>query len=67
MLPDAICTSVTDTGIIMSPKGVIHRGPDRIFTVGPNAAIGVMAQEPTVTWPNGITWDSAGGRWIGLT
>jgi hypothetical protein len=61
--PDGIIR-VTDTGIIMSPKGVIHIGPDRIFTVGPNRAIGVMAHEPAVTWPNGITWDSPGERWI---
>jgi hypothetical protein len=55
---------VTDTGILMSPKGVIHTGPDRIFTVGPAGAISVMAAGAALRQPNGITWDSAGARWI---
>jgi sugar lactone lactonase YvrE len=55
---------VTDTGIIMSPKGVVHTGPDRIFAVGPGGAISEMASGLALRQPNGITWDSAGGRWI---
>ena len=55
---------VTDTGIMMSPKGVIHLGPDRVFTVGPNHQISVMAHAPQVTWPNGITWNPVTKAWI---
>jgi sugar lactone lactonase YvrE len=55
---------VTDTGIIMSRKGVIHTGPDRIFSVGPGRAIAVVAEGPQLRQPNGITWDAAGKRWI---
>jgi sugar lactone lactonase YvrE len=58
---------VTDTGIIMSPKGVIHTGPDRIFVVGPNAQISVAAQGFQLRRPNGITWDPVGKRWIVLS
>lgn len=55
---------VTDTGIIMGRDGVVHTGPDRIFAVGPGGAIRVVAQGPQLQMPNGITWDSAGRRWI---
>jgi sugar lactone lactonase YvrE len=55
---------VTDTGIIMTPKGVIHTGPDRIFVVGPNAQISVAAEGFQLGRPNGITWDPVGKRWI---
>jgi sugar lactone lactonase YvrE len=58
---------VTDTGIIMSDKGVIHLGPDRIFVVGPNRAITVAAEGPQLGRPNGITWDPVGKRWIVLS
>ena len=58
---------ITDTGIIMSRKGVIYKGPSRIFTVGPGGRIGTLAVSPQVPWPNGIAWDSAGGRWIVVT
>jgi sugar lactone lactonase YvrE len=55
---------VTDTGIIMSRKGVIHTGPDRIFVVGPGGAIRTMAEGAQLKQPNGITWDAVGKRWI---
>jgi sugar lactone lactonase YvrE len=55
---------VTDTGIIMSDKGTIHVGPDRIWVVGPNQSITVAAEGTQLHRPNGITWDSAGKRWI---
>jgi sugar lactone lactonase YvrE len=55
---------VTDTGIMMSPKGVIHLGPDRVFVVGANRTITTMPGAAAVTWPNGITWDSIAKRWI---
>lgn len=55
---------VTDTGIIMSDKGTIHIGPDRIYVVGPNQSITVAAEGPQLGRPNGITWDPVGKRWI---
>jgi sugar lactone lactonase YvrE len=55
---------VTDTGIIMSDKGVIHVGPDRVYVVGPNRSITVAAEGGQLGRPNGITWDAAGKRWI---
>jgi sugar lactone lactonase YvrE len=58
---------VTDTGIIMSVKGTIHTGPDRIFVVGPNRQITVAAEGWQLGRPNGITWDDVGKRWIVLS
>ena len=58
---------VTDTGIIMSPKGVIHTGPDRVFVVGPAAQISVAAEGFQLGQPNGITWDDVAKRWIVLS
>ena len=55
---------VTDTGIIMSPKGVIHTGPDRIFVVGPDRQVSVEADGFQLGRPNGITWDPVARRWI---
>jgi sugar lactone lactonase YvrE len=55
---------VTDTGIIMSDKGVIHVGPDRVWVVGPNQSITIAAEGTQLGRPNGITWDPVGKRWI---
>lgn len=55
---------VTDTGIMMTPKGVLHIGPDRVFTVGANHTISVMATAPAVTWPNGILWNRFTKEWV---
>src|SRR5215207_8380986 len=55
---------VTDTGIQMTDKGVLHPGGDRIFVVGANRAISVMAEGNALGRPNGIAWDSAGQRVI---
>ena len=55
---------VTDTGIIMSDKGVIHVGPDRVWVVGPNQSITVAAEGTQLGRPNGITWDDTNKRWI---
>jgi sugar lactone lactonase YvrE len=55
---------VTDTGIIMSEKGVLHVGGAKIFSVGPGRAISVIAEGAALSEPNGITWDVAGKRWI---
>ena len=58
---------VTDTGIIMGPYGVQHVGPDHIFVLGPVGTITAPQQGPDLHQPNGITWDSAGKRWIVLS
>jgi sugar lactone lactonase YvrE len=55
---------VTDTGIIMSDKGVLHPGGDRIFVVGPNRSISVAAAGDQLGRPNGITWDAHANRWL---
>ena len=58
---------ITDTGIIMSRKGVIYKGPSRIFVVGAGGRIETLKASPYVPWPNGISWDSTAGRWIVVT
>jgi len=58
---------VTDTGIIMSDKGVIHVGPDRIYVVGQNQSVTVAAEGGQLGRPNGITWDAVGKRWLVVT
>jgi sugar lactone lactonase YvrE len=55
---------VTDTGIIMSEKGVLRPGGDKIFKVGPARAVSVLASGPQLGEPNGIVWDSTSNRWI---
>jgi len=58
---------VTDTGIIMGTIGVKHVGPDHIFVLGPGGTVSAPAQGPELHQPNGITWDTAGKRWIVLS
>jgi hypothetical protein len=55
---------VTDTGIIMSDKGVLYPRGDKIFTIGPNRAVSIVAEGDSLHLPNGITWDAARRRWI---
>ena len=55
---------VTDTGIGMTPAGVTHPGGDRVFAVGPNHAVRVVAAGAALGRPNGIT---ATPRGNGLT
>lgn len=51
---------VTDSGIGMTPAGVTHPGGDRIFQVGPNHAVRVVAAGAALGRPNGITQAPAG-------
>jgi hypothetical protein len=51
---------VTDTGISMTEVGVLHPGGDRVFAVGPNHAISVVAAGPALGRPNGIIPDPKG-------
>jgi len=56
---------VTDTGIRFDDVGnVLHPGPDRIFRVGPDRQVTVAVRGDTLGWPNGITLDSVGKRFV---
>jgi sugar lactone lactonase YvrE len=55
---------VTDTGIIMSAMGVIYVGGDKVFAIGPNRSINIVAHGNVLGRPNGVTWDSTGNRWV---
>src|SRR5688500_754445 len=55
---------VTATGIRLGTDGSMsHPGPDRIYRVT-NRQVSVALQGDTLRGPNGIAWDSAGGRFI---
>jgi hypothetical protein len=55
---------VTDTGILMSQVGVIYVGGDKVFAIGPNRSINVVAHGNVLGRPNGVTYDSTGKRWV---
>jgi hypothetical protein len=55
---------VTDTGILMTEKGVLRPGGDKIFAIGPGRAVSVVQSGPSLGEPNGITWDPIAKRWI---
>lgn len=55
---------VTDTGIAMTDKGVMYRGGDKIFIIGPGRSVSLLAEGRDLGRPNGITWDPVGRRWI---
>jgi len=55
---------VTDTGIIMSEMGVIYVGGDKVFAIGANRSVSVVAHGNVLGRPNGVTWDSTGKRWV---
>lgn len=55
---------VTDSGIAMTPVGILYRGGDKILRVGPGRAVSVIARGSELGRPNGITWDPEGGRWL---
>ena len=55
---------VTDSGIVMSEKGVMRHGGDRIFAIGPGRAVSVVAEGEALGIPNGITWDPEAQRWL---
>lgn len=57
---------ITDTGILMSEKGVLHPGGDKIFRVQ-GRSVEVLSLAPPITWPNGITWDAHNKRWLAVT
>jgi sugar lactone lactonase YvrE len=53
----------TDTGILMTSKGVIYRGGDRIFRVR-NGVPEVFAAGDVLGRPNGIAWDHERGKLV---
>ena len=54
---------VTDTGILFDAKGnVTHPGTDQIFKITGRRATSIKAD--SLNAPNGITWDSANGRFL---
>ena len=55
---------VTDSGIIMSDKGVLYPRGDKIFVIGPGRSVSVAAEGDSLHVPNGITWDAARRRWL---
>ena len=54
---------VTDTGIAMTDKGVLHPGGDRVIEITA-AGAAVRTDSTDIGWPNGVTWDGANKRWI---
>ena len=56
---------VTDTGIRFDDVGnVLHRGPDRIFRIGPDRGVTVVLRGDSLGWPNGIAVDAIGKRFV---
>ena len=56
---------ITDTGIKFDDVGnVLHPGPDRVFRIGPDRKVTVAARGDSLSWPNGITVDPVGKRFI---
>jgi sugar lactone lactonase YvrE len=55
---------ITDTGIRFRGGNVVHPGPDRVFRIGPDRSVSVIAQGDSLNRPNGITWDARGNRFI---
>lgn len=57
---------ITDTGILMTSKGVVYKGADKIFRVADGKAT-VIAQGAGLMRPNGITWDKEAKRLVVVT
>jgi hypothetical protein len=57
---------ITDTGILMTEKGVIYKGADKIFRVA-GGKVSVIASGAGLMRPNGITWDNKANRLVVVT
>jgi sugar lactone lactonase YvrE len=56
---------ITDTGIRFDDVGnVLHPGPDRVFRIGPDRKVTIAVRSDSLGWPNGITVDVVGRRFI---
>jgi sugar lactone lactonase YvrE len=53
---------VTDTGIAMTDKGVLHPGGDKVIRIDRNGVATVIANAAQLPWPNGVRWDAAHNR-----
>lgn len=53
---------VTDTGIDMADVGVIYVGGDKVFAIGPDRSVKVIAYGNVLGRPNGVAWDSVRKR-----
>ena len=59
---------VTDTGIVMSYKGVVSDTTgDRVFVIGKDRRVTALPAAHPYPKPNGITWDAAHDRWLVVT
>jgi hypothetical protein len=57
---------ITDTGILMTEKGVIYKGADKIFRVA-GGKVSVIASGAGLMRPNGITWDKEANQLVVVT
>jgi sugar lactone lactonase YvrE len=57
---------ITDTGILMTEKGVIYKGADKIFRVA-GGKVSVIASGAGLMRPNGITWDKEKNQLVVVT
>ena len=56
---------VTDTGILMTPKGVIHVGGEKVFRIEPQRGdVRIVASGGALGRPNGVTWDATRDEWL---
>jgi sugar lactone lactonase YvrE len=56
---------VTDTGIKMNGDAMTHvAGADRIFRIDASHRATIALATDSLHWPNGITWDASGRRFI---
>jgi sugar lactone lactonase YvrE len=56
---------VTDTGMKPNGNEMAHvKGADRIFRIDPEHHATVALASDSLRWPNGITWDASGKRFI---
>src|SRR4029079_9006398 len=57
---------ITDTGILMTEKGVVYKGGDKIFAVK-DGKVSIVTQGASLGRPNGITWDKEANRLVVVT
>jgi hypothetical protein len=56
---------ITDTGIKFDDVGnILHPGPDRVFRIGPDRKVTIVARGDSLGRPNGIAIDAEGKRFI---
>jgi sugar lactone lactonase YvrE len=58
---------ISDTGILMTDKGVVRVGGDKIFRLAAGRSISLVASGDTLGRPNGVSWDAKTKRWLVVT